>query len=102
MNKSKKELLQRKGWMVGSTSEFLSLTPDEEAYIEMKIRLGKYLQETRQKKHLTQVQFAKIIKSSQSRVAKMEVGEPSVSIDLLVRSLFALGTSKHQLAKIID
>lgn len=102
MNKSKKQLLQSKGWKIGSASDFLSLTSEEDEYIEMKIRLGKYLQETRQRKHLTQIQLAKIIKSSQSRVAKMETGEPSVSIDLLVKSLFALGTSKHQLAKAID
>jgi transcriptional regulator with XRE-family HTH domain len=48
---------------------------------------------------LTQVALAKKIKSSQSRVAKMEAGDPSVSIDLLVRSLIALGETPTNLRK---
>ena len=51
---------------------------------------------------LTQVDLAKAVQSSQSRVAKMEAGDPSVSLDLLVRSLIALGTSSKELGKIIS
>jgi hypothetical protein len=42
-----------------------------------------------------------MLASSQSRVAKMEKGDPSVSIDLLIRSLFNLGMSKKYLAQIL-
>ena len=90
-----------KGWKFGNASEFLNLSSDEAAYVELKLALGKNLQETRREKRLTQEQLARLLKSSQSRVAKMESGDPSVSIDLLIRSLLALGASRKTLARML-
>ena len=45
--------------------------------------------------------LAKMLKSSQSRVAKMEKEDPSVSIDLLVKSLLAMGANKKRIAKTV-
>jgi DNA-binding XRE family transcriptional regulator len=99
MLKSKQKRLERSGWKFGSADEFLGLTPEESAYVELKLALSKNLQERRRRKGLTQVQLARLLKSSQSRIAKMEAGDPSVSIDLLVRSLLALGTSHKSLRR---
>jgi len=101
MKKNKKDRLKKAGWKSGSTSEFLELSPEEEAFIEMKLALAHHLRKRRKNKKLTQVELAQTIHSSQSRVAKMETGDPSVSLDLLVHSLLSLGTSPKQLAKII-
>ena len=91
MTTEKKRKLEKKGWRVGSVSDFLELSPEENAYVELKVRLSKELRQRRQKLGISQVEVAKKLQSSQSRVAKMEAGDPSVSIDLLVRSLLALG-----------
>jgi hypothetical protein len=99
MDKKKISKLEEKGWKVGDASDFLGLSKEEEAYIELKILLAEYLQEKRIERQLTQNQVASLIKSSQSRVAKMEKSDPTVSLDLLVRSLFALGTSKQDIAR---
>ena len=99
MNKTKKENLESNGWRVGSASEFLGLSAEEEAYIELKISLSRFLQEKRKIRHLTQIQLAKLIHSSQSRVAKMEKAEESVSIDLILRSLLALGTDMKEIGR---
>ena len=101
MDKNKRKKLKKAGWRVGSTSEFLRLSAEEEAFLELKLILAEYLKHCRQTKKLTQIQLAEILHSSQSRVAKMEAGDPTVSIDLLVRSLLALGTSPRQLARVI-
>jgi Helix-turn-helix. len=101
MDKEKKKKLETKGWKVGSVEEFLELTPEETAYIQLKLSLSKSLREQRQEKKLTQADLAKLLSSSQSRVAKMEAADPSVSVDLLIRSLLALGVSNKELAKII-
>jgi len=53
-------------------------------------------------KKLSQQQLASLIKSSQSRVAKMEAGDPTVSLDLLVKTLLALGASDRDLARAIQ
>ncbi len=101
MNTAKRKRLEAKGWKVGTAAEFLNLSPEEAAYVELKLVLSRRLQERRQKKNLTQHQVARLLKSSQSRVAKMEAGDPTVSLDLLVRSLLALGTPKHTIARML-
>ena len=99
MKKAKKERLESRGWKVGSASEFLNLSREESAYLEMKLVLSRYLQARRRRKRLTQLDLARLLRSSQSRVAKMEAGDPSVSLDLLIRSLLALGTPKKSLLR---
>ena len=102
MDKRKKERLAKKGWKTGSVAEFLDLSAEESAYIEMKLALSEKLRDWRRRKKLTQAELAKAIESSQSRVAKMEAGDPTVSIDLLVKSLLALGVSKKELGRTIS
>lgn len=101
MVKEKKRRLAAKGWKVGTVKEFLGLADEEAAYIELKIRLAQALRQRRQEKGLSQLDLAGMLRSSQSRVAKMEAGDPSVSVDLLVRSLISLGASSRDLSKII-
>lgn len=102
MRNDKKKRLEAKGWKIGSAKEFLGLSAEEEAYIEIKLRLAESLREQRLRRQMTQLDLAKAIKSSQSRVAKMEAGEGSVSLDLLVRSLLALGASSKSLIRLIS
>ena len=101
MRASKKAKLASRGWKVGDTQEFLDLTPEDAALIELRLKLAEGLKARRKRKRLTQHDLAAAVQSSQSRVAKMESGDPTVSIDLLVRSLIALGASRRDLAKII-
>ncbi len=101
MDPARKKNLEKAGWKVGTVSEFLGLSPEEAAYIELKLSLAKKLARRRKSLRLSQVAMAKRIKSSQSRVAKMEAGDPSVSIDLLVRSLIALGSKVEALERAV-
>lgn len=101
MREEKKKRLEAQGWRVGSTAEFLGLSPEEEQYIELKLQLSQGLRRRREARHLTQVDAAKLLRSSQSRFAKMEAGDASVSVDLLIRALLALGTSRAAIAKMI-
>jgi DNA-binding XRE family transcriptional regulator len=102
MDSKKKEQLAAKGWIATSVQEFLELAPEEMAYIELKLQLSAALRKRRQEKQITQAELAELLNSSQSRIAKMEKGDPSVSIDLLVRSLFALEVTKEELARVIS
>ena len=99
MDTSKRKRLEKAGWKVGTAEEFLNLSAEEAAYVDVKLRLASELSKRRKSLRLTQVAVAKRIRSSQSRVAKMEAGDPSVSIDLLVRSLIALGRTPENLQK---
>ena len=99
VSKARKAKLEKNGWKVGSASDFLQLTDEDSAYIETKLALSEKLRERRRKRKLTQAQFANLISSSQSRVAKMEAGDPAVTLDLLVKSLLALDVSKKELGR---
>ena len=101
MDQTKRKRLIAKGWKIGSTADFLELTPEESAYLELRLKLADGLKQRRKRKRLTQVAAAKLLNSSQSRVAKMEAGDASVSLDLLIRSHLALGSSPSDLAGII-
>jgi len=99
---TKRKKLKAKGWKFGDVQDFLELSDEEMAIIEMKLALGRSLKARRQRKGLSQAALARLIHSSQSRVAKMETGDASVSIDLLIKSLLALGASRKELAKSIE
>ena len=101
MRPSKRQKLESKGWKIGGAKDFLGLADDEAAYIELRLKLAEGLKARRHSRGVTQMQLAQDLKSSQSRVAKMEAGDPTVSLDLLVRSLLSMGTSSRELAAII-
>lgn len=102
MEKNKQKKLESSGWKIGSAEEFLNLSRQESEYIELKLALSKNLQKRRRSLKITQKDFARMIKSSQSRVAKMESGDPTVSIDLLVKSLLTLKTPKSSLSRLLQ
>jgi predicted XRE-type DNA-binding protein len=101
MRKAKRIRLERVGWTVGTTDQFLELSPEETAMVEIKLALATSLRELRRKKRLTQAQVAEKLESSQSRVAKMEAADPTVSLDLLVRSLLALGKTRREVGELL-
>ncbi|HEY9611813.1 helix-turn-helix transcriptional regulator [Allocoleopsis sp.] len=102
MDSAKRQRLEASGWTVGDASHFLGLSPEETVFIELKLALSKRLKQQRESQQLTQQALAKRIKSSQSRVAKMEAGDPSVSLDLLVRTLLSAGATAQDIAEAIQ
>jgi DNA-binding XRE family transcriptional regulator len=101
MRSQKRARLEAAGWKIGSATEFLGLSKDEAEFVEMKLALANSLRHRRSARKLTQAQLAKLVGSSQSRVAKMEAADPTVTLDLLVRSLLATGATRRDVAGII-
>jgi len=99
MKKSKQRKLEGAGWRLGSAAEFLGLSDEEAAFVETRLALSRSLRSRRTALRLTQAGLAKRLRSSQSRVAKMEAGHPSVSVDLLLRALYALGARPRDVAR---
>lgn len=102
MDKKKRKQLEEKGFRVGSAAEFLDLTPEEEAYIDIRLDISSLVKSQRAKRGWTQEQLARAIGSSQSRIAKLESGDPGISLDLMIKALLRLGTSKMQIGKLLE
>jgi DNA-binding XRE family transcriptional regulator len=101
MNEAKRRRLEKAGWKTGTVQEFLGLTDADAAFIEVKLALTEEFKATRRRLHLSQQAVAKQLGSSQSRVAKMEAGDSSISLDLLIRGLLALGQTPRTVARVI-
>jgi len=101
MDKAKRDRLTATGWRSGDAADFLELSAEEAAFVELKLALADYLRELRTRNAWTQAQVARRLGSSQSRVAKMEAADASVSLDLLVKSLLALGASRSEVGRVI-
>ena len=99
MNATKLKRLRAAGWKVGSAKDFLKLSDEEAALVELKLSLASALKQARQKRRLSQVDLAERMGSSQSRVAKLEAGDPSVTIDLMVRAILATGATRRELQR---
>ena len=101
MDETTRKKLEVAGWTTGDARDFLELTDDEAEFIEMKLALARDLRARRLERHLNQTQVAKIVGSSQSRVAKMEAADSSVSMDLLIKALLKLGAARKDVAEAV-
>src|SRR5258706_16448281 len=99
MKRVKKQRLERAGWVVGDSGQFLQLSEEERRFLELKLALATGVRELRERRGLTQAALAQRLGSSQSRVAKMEAGDRSVSLDLMMRSLLTIGATATEIAK---
>lgn len=91
----------KNGWVEGAVEDFLELSPADMEYIETRRALAKRLREERLRKHLTQTELAAALKTSQSRVAKMEHGDRTVTVDLLLQALFQMGLKRRDVARLV-
>ena len=101
MKAEKRRKLEDAGWRVGNAADFLELTADEAEFVEIKLALARRLRQLREEHNWSQAEFARRVGSSQSRVAKMEAADPTVTVDLLVRSLLAVGTDRRELGRVV-
>ena len=101
MDARKRKRVEAAGWRVGSAAEFLELSAAEAALVETRLAVSGALKQRRVRQGVTQAALAKKLRSSQSRVAKMEAGDPTTSLDLLLRTFFATGATKLDLARVL-
>ena len=101
MKTEKRRRLEAAGWRVGDARDFLELTPQDAEFVEIKLALATRLREFREERNWTQAELARRVGSSQSRVAKMEAGDPTVSVDLLMRSLLAAGANRREVGRVV-
>lgn len=101
MDKRKQNKLESAGWKIGTAEDFLGIKDEETAFIEVKIGLAQGIKKQRVGRRMTQQQLGRLLGSSQSRVAKMEAADSSVSIDLMVRSLLRMGATRKDVASFV-
>ena len=102
MDPVKRRKIEAAGYKVSTVAEFLQLTPEEEAIVEIRVAVSKSLKRMRQQEQLSQQKLAENCNYNHSRVAKMEASDRSVSIDLLIKSLLSLGATREDIAAAIS
>lgn len=101
MKQTKQDKLRKVGYRVIGTQEFLGLSDMEMELIDLKIALIEKLKQTRAARNLTQQQVAALVGTSQSRIAALERGRGDATLDLICRTLFALGMTRKQIGQTI-
>lgn len=102
MNPEKRKKLEAKGWTVGTADEFLGLSEEESRLVDLKLRLAQAVKQRRLDQRIPQAELAKQMNSSQSRVAKIEANDSSVSMDLLIKALVYTGATEDDIAQAIS
>ena len=97
MKTDKLARLQTVGWKVSNAEDFLQLSDEETRLVALKLSLISAVKKSRIKRKLSQIDLAQRMKSSQSRIAKIEAGDSSVSLDLIVRALIASGATTRDI-----
>ena len=100
MRDQKKKRLESKGWKVGTAEEFLDLSPEESAYIELKLALSRTLRERREKSALTQEELAEIVAVTRKTINTIENRKYIPSTYLALKLAQALETSVEDLFQI--
>jgi hypothetical protein len=105
MDAEKKARLEAKGWKVGTVTEFLGLTPEDEAYIESELAVEQMRKRVADLVHakrgriLTQAALAKKLKTTQPRVARIEAANSSIPLDTLIRAALEAGATVQEISR---
>lgn len=102
MKTNKLERIKAAGWEVGRADDFLQLSEEESRLLALKLSMISAVKKLRIKRKLSQIDLAQRMKSSQSRIAKIEAGDASVSLDLIVRALIASGATTRDIQVTIN
>ncbi len=102
MDKVRKKKLEEKGWKFGGPQDLLGLSDAEMRFIDARINVRRALAPLRKRAGLTQAQVAKMMESSQSRISKLEGGDPDASLDLMIRAFFTCGGTPRELGRVIS
>jgi predicted XRE-type DNA-binding protein len=101
MDPKKRRRLEKAGYHVTTTQEFLGLSDEEAAYVELKVILARALRRLREDRRITQEQLASWIGTVQPNVSRMEHSD-SVSIDNLCFALLTLGATRREIGRTIS
>jgi len=93
--------MSKKMWKEGTVQEFLNLSDADMAVVETRVALTRALRRQRKMSRLTQTDMARAMRTSQSRVARIEAGDPSVSLDLVFKALYTAGLTLHDIGGVL-
>ncbi len=99
MDPRKKARLESAGWKVGDYAEFLELSDEERAVVELRLELARSIRERRTASGMTQAELAERLGTTQPRVTKIESAASDVSLDVLIRGFLAVGGRIPRFAK---
>ena len=101
MDVKERKRLEAAGWTNGNAEGFLGMSPEEAAYLEVKLTLAREVEAQRKKAGLSQSELAVKLKNRQPNIARIEKAQQSVTIDALVKTLLSLGLTPRKIAAVL-
>ncbi|HLK57811.1 MAG TPA: helix-turn-helix domain-containing protein [Chthonomonadaceae bacterium] len=101
MDEETRARLEAAGFRETTVQELFGLTPEENEHIETRLALARLLKQLRQELHLTQKMMAVRIHSDQANVSRAEKNDPTISLEWMLKAIYALGADRERVAKAI-
>ena len=101
MKATKKKALESAGYNMTNAAEWLGLSPQEDAIVNMRVNFAMEIERICKEQGITQKALAEKIGTRQSGVARMLNNPSKVTLDHLIRTLLALGTPSKRIASLI-
>ena len=101
MDTKKRKQLEAAGYQITDSADWLGLTPQEQAIVNMRVNFALEIERVRKASNITQRELADKIGTRQSGVARMLNNPTTATIDSLIKTLLALGASPKRIAALI-
>jgi transcriptional regulator with XRE-family HTH domain len=95
MDETKRKRLEAAGFVIGDFEQFatevLGMSVAEARETQFRADLGSAIRRIRDERGQARAKFARAIGSSPAELARLEVGAPEISLDLMLKAYFAAG-----------
>lgn len=98
MDAERKKKLEAAGWKFGDYADFLGMTPEEKAIVEIRLAATREMERLRAENPISQEELARRMGTKQPNVSKLFKNPGNATLDTLFRALLALGSTPKKIA----
>lgn len=100
MDAERKKKLEAAGWKFGDYADFLGMTPEEKAVVEIRLAATREMERLRAENPISQEELARRMGTKQPNVSKLFKNPGKATLDTLFRALLALGSTPKKIASL--
>ena len=98
MDAERKKKREAADWKFGDYADFLDMTPEEKAVVEIRLAATREMERLRAENPISQEELARRMGTKQPNVSKLFKNPGKATLDTLFRALLALGSTPKKIA----